>query len=340
MEFGSDFHLCDFPKGESLLGMYGASNLYIDGRQALIALIVSEGWRRVWMPTYYCYEVVDSVARYAEVKLYRCLPNDDLAQAVSEIDCGKDDAVVVVNYFGLSCNPGALVGKTIVEDHSHDPASHWARNSKADWCFASLRKTLPTADGGVLWSPRGHRLPPKPSHNNQSEELAEVRYGAMALKRDYLSGADVDKVLFRRLYMATEQGFDLLPLSSISHKSSHIVRTIDVGRWYGQKRQNWLYLVRHLKHNSTVEILGREMEVEDRTPFSLVLRCADESVRNRLRDELIRNEIYPAILWAIPHATHTRAQALSKCLLSIHCDGRYGPSQIATLTDRINHILE
>jgi hypothetical protein len=69
-----------------------------------------------------------------------------------------------MNYFGLRTPPDLELpeGVEVLEDHSHDPVSAWAEQSSADFCLASLRKTLPINDGGALWSPVGHRLPPAP----------------------------------------------------------------------------------------------------------------------------------------------------------------------------------
>lgn len=340
IEFGSDFHLCEYPTGDSLLNIYETCNLYIDGRQALIDLIVVNKWENLWLPTYYCYDFISSLTPYINIKYYECTPFDDIHNEVAAIDSGDKDAVVVVNYFGLKSAIGAFAGKMIIEDHSHDLVSDWALKSQADWCFASLRKTLPIADGGILWSPKGLKLPPQPKLRNASENLANNRYHAMRMKRDYLvNGLYGDKETYRKIYIETERGFDTLPISNISSTSFDIVSSIDIRLWYEQKKNNWLLLSQNLNFNEAVKIFKADGENAEKTPFSLMLICADVVTRDLLRAELIKNNIYPAILWDVPNVFHNEARMLSKTLLSVHCDGRYSSDEIEVLIRKINGIL-
>ena len=65
-EFGSDYHqLDDFPRvvDTPSKGKWNSRNLYADGRQAINALIDFRGWKRIWIPTYFCQEVVESIRK-------------------------------------------------------------------------------------------------------------------------------------------------------------------------------------------------------------------------------------------------------------------------------------
>ena len=193
MEFGSDFHLCAYPIGKSILDIYQNANLYIDGRQALIDIVKQNQWERIWVPSYYCYEFVESIRPYIEVKYYNYTPFEDLNQALDKITISDKEAIVISNFFGLNDQSHNYLKGTVIEDHSHDLISDWARNSNADWCFASLRKTLPVADGGILWSPKHYNLPRQPRHTEAGDKLADDRYRAMALKSQYLEVIKKDK---------------------------------------------------------------------------------------------------------------------------------------------------
>ena len=65
-EFGSDFHFvnsgcqgcnhfADFPSNFSL---------FADGRQFIEALIRENGWKRLWMPEYFCYNIIEYLQKY------------------------------------------------------------------------------------------------------------------------------------------------------------------------------------------------------------------------------------------------------------------------------------
>lgn len=60
-----------------------------------------------------------------------------------------------MNYFGLrTSRSNQSLPIPVIEDHSHDLLGRWPLYSDADWCIASIRKTLPTIEGGMVWSPK------------------------------------------------------------------------------------------------------------------------------------------------------------------------------------------
>lgn len=61
-EFGSDFHFIPPTGGcNTLQDFFPSANYYADGRQALIDLYRSQGWQRLWVPEYFCYDVIASL---------------------------------------------------------------------------------------------------------------------------------------------------------------------------------------------------------------------------------------------------------------------------------------
>lgn len=338
LEFGSDFHLCPHPLGTSLAQKLGDANYYMDGRQALLDLLQGQRWRRIWMPSYYCYEFLASVAGHIPIAFYECDPASAPDGAMSHIPFEQGDVLLRVNYFGLyGFHSSSHIPVEVIEDHSHDLIGEWALNSDAHWCIASLRKSLPIADGGVLWSPRHCTLPQKPVYTRAGVEFARKRYEAMGLKRDYLAGKPGDKQVFRNLYMETEERFDLLPISSISDKSRNILSTLDIGKWYEHKQRNWQLIVDHLGPSGDYRILRPERE--GCHPFSVIMVCRSEEVRSIIRGQLISEQIYPAILWSIPNDDFPRSRDFGNKILSLHCDGRYSRAEILMMISKLKTII-
>ena len=345
IEFGSDFHYIkpEQGAGKTLYDFYPRANLYADGRQALIHLYQSQGWERLWMPNYFCYEVVESLKQAGlEIFFYADNPGySGDSQTLENIQkhghFKPTDAILRVNYFGTRSyrSPENLPVAAVIEDHTHDLIGGWATNSHADWCIASLRKTLPIPEGGILWSPVGLHLPEAPLREGENECIATTRWDAMKMKARYLAGEKVEKTTFRAGYVNTEPFFDTAAVCAIDEKSKKYLKTFDIQSWYKRKRDNW-ELLRDVKKNGLKVLRCEDFGCY---PFSLVLLFDSFDERDRVRKQLIEKQVYPAVLWNIPDASDGEAFKISRGMLSIHCDGRYTVDDIRQLATIIRESL-
>lgn len=341
MEFGSDFHYVEnYPQGYSLFNLLPNYRLYTTGRQALEAIVLQENIKRIWFPSYYCHESIVGIRKLGiEIKFYPCTPLCNQDRVIENLCLGHNEALVRMNYFGFHIKPKTPCGQFIlIEDHSHNPISSWAMMSEADWCFASLRKTLPIADGGILWSPRKREMPEIPLSSEIACINTDRRYAAMKLKADYLTGKNIIKSSFLEEFHFTELRFDSLPISLISENSNKILSSLDINLWNDRKKNNWDTLYKSLIHKRSYRILKPESSAA--IPFSMILLFDNFLFREKVRRELIDNKIYPAILWNIPVGNDPESVSFGKRMLSIHCDGRYCPEQMIELSTKINHIIK
>ena len=344
-EFGSDFHyISGFNDSVNTLhDFYPHANYYADGRQALIHLYHSQGLQRLWVPEYFCYDVIASLkAAGLDLMFYQDWPDDhDDGNILENIQRNggfrHTDAVLRVNYFGMRSRRRAehLSVAAVVEDHTHDLIGDWAVHSTADWCIASLRKTLPIPEGGMLWSPKGLPLPEAPERSARNEEIAAIRWEAMKLKAGYLAGEEIEKAVFRSGFVNTEEYFDHAPICSLDNTSQEHLGTFNVREWFNRKRDNWNVLQEIRKDD--IHIL--QPEDEDGHPFSLILLFDSIDERDRVRKELIDHQVYPAILWNIPVPTDGEIFHFSRGMLSIHCDGRYSSDDILQLKSILESVL-
>src|SRR4051794_34841581 len=211
VEYGSDLHWVASPEGTSPGGPRPFpwpvdSPLFGSGRDALRVLVDwgmrERGWRRIWLPSYYCQEVPAALRSLDSPELRVCAYADSLDRpqpALEGLPIEPHDIVVVANQLGLRRQPNLPVSAEnveFIEDHSHDLAATWAMHSRAHYAFASLRKTLPLPDGGVAWSPRGLPLPPEPELTDGHASAALARLSGMILKGQYLAGAAVPKATY------------------------------------------------------------------------------------------------------------------------------------------------
>lgn len=330
-EYGSDFHSMNSfrSKRTHLDDIYKDAVYLADGRMCLLSLIEHNGWKRIWIPEYFCYEVIETIRQQSgiEIKFYVDYPGCDDASEIEKIDFREGDVLFRVNYFGMrEKRSGAAISVPVIEDHTHDLLGRWALYSDADWCIASLRKTLPIAEGGMMWSPKGLDLTAyAASSSDDNEVMMAKRWKAMDMKSAYLSGEAVDKEAFRALYMETEEWFDTASVSGIDSRSMATIRSIDINAWYNAKRKNLEAIGR---------ILSNELCAEDESCnlFSFVLRTKN---RQAVRKALIESKVYSAILWNVPETVSPKVKKFSESMLSVHCDGRYSVDDMKEIAERI-----
>ena len=208
-------------------------------------------------------------------------------------------------------------------------------NSHADWCIASLRKSLPVPEGGMLWSPMGLPLPKAPTVSDENEKIAAIRWEAMRLKACYLNGENVEKAAFRSGFVDTEEYFDRAEVCALDAESQKFLQLFDIRDWYKRKWENW-ELLRDIKKDGV-----RVLRPENRGcyPFSLILVFTTGDEREGVRKALIEKQIYPAVLWNVPETSDGEVFKISRGMLSIHCDARYTKEEILQMKSIIESIL-
>lgn len=341
-EHGSDFPLPDLHHPiDDRPSWLACAAYYHSGRAALSAILTEQGRRsgtgRIWIPAYYCEDVVPSVVAAGwNVLRYDCTPEDTDFSLGPLASIG--DTVLIVNFFGLRGRLPAcrdLPRKAVViEDHTHDPASSCAQSSEADWCFASLRKTLPIPDGGVLWSPRELTLPPVDPRAIKHDLALNTRLAAMALKRAYLSGADVDKQLFRKMFIDSEEWLTDSAPGAISEWSRAYVNATPWAEWRQARRENHEALSQGLDELRCIKVLQPEQS-SDVAPLALSLCFQDPSQRSAVRAALVARDVYPVVLWTLRGDAPPRAREFSECHLAVQCDQRYAASDMHRVATQI-----
>lgn len=342
-EFGSDFHYLDtyHSSRAHLTDVYGDATLLGDGRQCVVSLIRQYGWKRLWMPAYFCHEVIGSLRSMTgiDVVLYHDHPllgNDQ--ETIEGLPFTEGDALFRVNYFGIrDFRSSRQLPVPVVEDHTHDLLGHWALYSDADWCIASLRKSLPLPEGGMMWSPKSHVLTSEIPPTAENDAVAGLRWEGMRMKADYLNGTLDDKQSFRQRFLDTEEWFDRAEVSAIEGRSRAYVDNLDINKWQVAKHRNW-QLLKDIVNKDHCRLI--EPEDESCTMFSLILLFDSREYRDAVRKRLIADAVYPAVLWTLPRQVTGLAKDFSERMLSVHCDGRYTELDVLQLAGILNKALE
>jgi hypothetical protein len=324
----------------------GEASLFASGSGALVALVrwgaQRHGWRRVWLPSYYCPEVPAALRALAseDVEL-RAYPDHALTAppAVEGIPAAPGDVVVVANQLGIRSRPDAARvarvasrGAVVVEDHSHDLGSAWARESRADYAFASLRKTLPIPDGGAVWSPRRLELPPEPAEADDRARPALERLAEALARSEERAGPADDSLRFRALARSAAPQAGSTPRPAISPVSRALLSHMPADAWRERRRHSFEILLREVELPPSAHVL---LPPAGGVAFAFTVVFDAEEHQERAERALVERAVVPAVLWPLDPSRDRgagRADAdLSRRILSVHCDQRYDEAAMRRL---------
>jgi hypothetical protein len=330
-EYGSEFHYCQ-EKQWSLENtsnsiFYGNTiSLFFSGRSALFSVleqgIKNDGWEKVFFPSYYCHEVIHFIKELSiQVVYYDFNPFLDFETKRINIEDVESNVIVNVDFFGLKkLDVSSFQNAKIIDDQTHNILD--LKNSKADYCFGSIRKELPIPMGGFCYSPKRYALP-NAKYNSECEALAIQKLSAMFLKKKYLEDALVTKDLFRMLFAAVENDFEAnYTNAKMPNIAQSILFQLDIDKILEAKRNNLNFAIESLKDCKKIKInLGAKSKA-----LGLVLECNSGEERNQLKLFLIEKNIFPAILW--PDQINQRDKEIEDKILFLHVDYRYSTKDI------------
>jgi hypothetical protein len=333
------------------------ASLYASGSDALVGLVRwgarRAGWRRLWLPSYYCPDVPAAVAAAVGGAVELLAYPDALLWASTDlgsIPAAPGDVVVVANQLGVR-RPSDLAaavahGAVVVEDHSHDLGSAWALESTADYAFASLRKTLPIPDGGAVWSPRGRQRPPESAAQGDGG-VRTARAGraverlASALEAfGRQAGPPDERLRFRALARVAARSAGAAERGRISPVSRALLRQMPVRAWRERRRRNLAVLADAAAPTSGLRILAGP---PGGVAFALTLVFDTPEGRQAAERELSARAVAPTVLWPLDPARDWGvgpADAdLAGRILSIHGDQRHDEADMRRLARILGEAL-
>lgn len=350
-EFGSEFHW-PFAPSAAPTGpvLPPESRLFASGRDAIRALVMTgkrvRGWQRWFVPTYFCEEVTAAIAstgigvvRYDDTPLWPAPPP-------LKVPLKPGDALVLTNYFGFRGPEAAtaldLGPADLIEDHTHDPWSRWARESRAAYGIASYRKTLPVPGGAVVWSPEHLPLPDPDPVTRERHDAIMMKMGAALLKALYLEGHAVGKETYRALQLDGEARMASGDISGLEPWGARMLDNLPWESWRQQRRRNHAVLAESLCGLAGFEVL-KPFDHAGSCPFTVVLKFERPELRDRVRDGLQAHAIYPAVLWPIVGQGRpelAEAARLSRRILTLACDFRYQEADLRRVADSVRSVLQ
>ena len=337
---GSYFHFEEFKltKGNDLSLPFDYEIFYT-GRHALLYILdtikTENKISKIWFPNYYCQHTLDWIKKkYPDINLYEINPFDFSSDIINISEfADKDDIVVINNFWGLSTMTAKKNNNSpiIIEDHSHGWLSKACLSSNADYCFVSLRKSLPIPLGGIYWRP--NKTITKKHIDFQEDkgfyEIWELMLQAMTIKTTYIKNkSNIGPENYLPLFYEVEKKLNndtrFIKLNE-PHKK-HIEGFLNFNTLQLKERNlNKLYSqIDSSGHFKVVKRLGY-------TAFGLHLVFKEEAACNSLKTYLVKHKIYPSMLW--PHNT---IDYKWQFFMNIHVDFRYNKNDMSYIIKIIN----
>ncbi len=323
--FGSFFHKTNLDELPDIPTRFLKDyQLFYAGRYAMKyvfdMLIKNYDIGHIWLPQYYCPFVKEWLEKgFPNLKYYDIDPFDPEAQ-VDYSQFSTNDVVLVNNYWGLKRNDIPTGKRPLIgEDHSHGWLSPGCLQSEADFCIASLRKTVPLPLGGIAWKPKKSKaalsLPQlsTSAENTGMEHAWDLVDKAMALKASCTSVEE--KTQFLDLYGNGENVLRTTQeLKTLRPNHEKVLTEALFKDYNSHKIKNWEYVTTKINENSSFKVLPKG----EATPFGLLLVFKEYEDLKLMKQHLISKSIYPAELWPQNNIRYEY-----KFLLNIHIDFRY-----------------
>ena len=313
-------------------------SLWFSGRAAIFSLLKFGkdylGWKKAYFPSYYCHEVVHFAQSLSiEIGYYQFNPFLDSGSKDIEIEDQSGNAIINVCFFGAATlDLHSYKRSVIIDDITHDIFAY--KESRADYCFGSLRKLLPLPCGGICYSPKGKELP-HAECNLESDQLALQKIAAMVLKKDYLEGRIPEKGIWRDQMIDAERKFDNeFTKSGMPQVVQTIFSGLDIKAILEAKKNNLKEAFCLFKKNKLTDLLAFTNE----NALGLLLLTACSQEREQLKQYLISKNIFPAVLW--PGQLNLRDREMETKMLFLHVDYRYNNCDMNYIVETLSQFFQ
>lgn len=335
---GGEYELASIPETGEMTGKYYK---YASGRAALYQILMSKKLTtcKVWLPDWLCESMIDAVHKTGIDYGYYRLGADlrmDVEQFVEENKpISENDAIVLVNYFGLVDVDQTIqqlrdkkVFSVIIEDDVQALFSFLdGKPHAADYRFTSLRKSIAAPDGGLVWTKY-----PMPVANKENT-FAPVKLKGALIKGGSKDGDPDEAYLrcFEKGEVLIEENYE----SMMSRESQNIFAATNLEEVAQCRRRNAQYLIKELQTIGIESLLPLK---NDCVPLFVPIAIND---RDDLRRTLRKHAIFCPVHWPLrDDMMHLETGAfMAEHELSLVIDQRYTLEDMQCMMDVIKDCI-
>lgn len=331
---GGEYELSSVPEKGMPTGEYYK---YASGRAALYQILMSIKLNtfKVWLPDWLCESMIDAVRKtgiaYSFYHLGKNLRMDVKKFVEENKPISENDAIVLVNYLGLVDVESTIqqlrdkkVFSVIIEDDVQALFSFLdGKSHAADYRFTSLRKSIATPDGGLVWTK--HPMPVVSKENT----FAPVKLKGALIKGGPKEG-DPDEA-YLKCFEEGEELIDENYESVMSRESQSVFAGTNLEEVAQFRKRNAQYLTKELLELGIEPLLPLK---NDCVPLFVPIAIND---RDDLRRTLRQHAIFCPVHWPLREdMKHLGTGAfMAEHELSLVIDQRYSLEDIQCMMDVI-----
>jgi hypothetical protein len=305
---------------ESLIPMksfdyHKEANYLTNGRACIRTIILNENITKCYIPNYTCDAVFHPfLLEEIDIEFYNI--NSYLKPAKLP-ELKKGEYFFYINYYGVKNDVVAELikkyGKKLIIDNTH---AFFQKKIEGNWSFTSSRKYFGVPDGAFLYSPK------KVKNNYERFTNYNVFHNIERLKGRQSEGF--------KLYQDYEKSLNS-EIKLISIYSEKMLSLVDIDYVIKKRKENFSILHEHLKSSNKFEF----SQDENFVPF-----CYPYLPESEINKKVFYEEnIFIPLLWQDPQnrleISNQFELKLSKCLLPIPIDERYGKEDLERILDVI-----
>ncbi len=342
MELGSEYHLslsslckADYDLFQ-YLSEFETVRFYDSGRSAIkVVSAALDRSERVLLPEFICESVINCFDGDS-IDFYHL--NSDFSVDIESLKNKMTKStrlIFLMHYFG-AVQPKNVLSEIrslaeknsciVLEDTTHSIFS--AKRTIGDYVVASVRKWMPIAGGGVLYT-----LSDKLDLGNATykKDCDNKRLTGMVMKDLFLhQGLECNKE-YREIFKMCEESLDeRIDIFQISDFSRFIISCMDIHDIIARRQSNYRYLLERLRKIK----LSPEVEFE-KTECPLVLPVRIKN-RDAVRHLLMEHKVYCAVHWpfdGLMQEDRNFAKKNAEELISLPIDQRYSEKDMDYLAD-------
>lgn len=297
--------------------------------------------KRALVPAFTCHSVIEPFLRYGvDIHAYQINTNltidqDDFLKLVNAFD---PQIILIHGYFGIDTtkDDNGIIKKLmqkgiiIVEDTTQTMFSDYT-HIPSTYKLGSLRKWFPIPDGAFITNISKVELA-------EDKELSEAKWNAMVLKGKYIFEGIGRKDEFMPLFKNAESLLDSRKHTAGMSKVSYaLFSRYDISEIKQMRRANYQILSKRLKKHPEIKLIKEDLDCNE-TPFLLPVYI--ETIRGEFQDFLASHNVYPTIIWSVPHELHGKLNEDTKYIydniLCFHIDQRYEQEDMDKVADIVD----